>query len=764
MKNRILNSKAMSIPEALLAIVIGLIAIGSVLGIWYLTYRTWAVEHVRNRMRVNLEIGLENIKNDVRLSTTSHMSYYPSGVGPYTAISIPGADRDVNGFFTLDANRLIIWDRTIVYHVYTSGGVTELRKTVFDPRDNTLTSVQRLAQLTSVVTNGDGSSAANGGNSTTSTLFEHVVALSILPKAGEFDGYNPTRIQSNFMEFGSIRLVSGYHTIKFQVTGQNSSSTGYGIGVDAFSISPSGGLREAEIFIPPFASSGETASKVFVEGWSGNNFMNYTSNGVGDYVTLRFYYDMWHESNFENSTRDNTYLDGNDIYATMAEFAQPEDVDAADDPKWSDSMDNIVWEAGVEGSSANGDAEKADYIPTGAIDVKGITVRNLLSSANVSDDLDVIRVKFEAHSANPVTNPTAIPIKILAAYIDERDSVTANQNAVDPPTTASRIQLFFTTDPTTNQYSSTLATSIVTPGITIPAGGGAYSNLAIFDIDETKDYFITFYIDISAPSYASFWQGTLSTDVNSYLRRGNYPATASWPIGSSEGHKQVLGAELPTALDGQWTSTPHVYVTASLEGWVDTGTVTSRIYDTQVANPGYNLIDWDEYKPSSTTVQFKVRSSDDEDMAGATGWDALAWMSSKPSGLTIGAGRYVQFRGELSVAPHWTCKDHSAVNVTDAAYKAGTTTCGTCALPLRPVVSGFPWLDNVEIDWPGETHVCDIGAYMTKDSDYGIIKVSIDDTDLVKGLEFTITLSDDVLSTTYEHTLSAEVEPRNTGQ
>ena len=738
MSLKLTSKKSMSIPEVMLAITIGTVIIGSVLSLWYFTYKTWAVEHIRSKLRVDLEIGIEKMKYDIGLSSATWMSLYPSGAGPYTAVSFPQAVANANGFFTLDANDLIVWDKTVVYHTYLNGSVTELRKTVFDPRNNSLSTAQRYTQLSSVVADGDGAGALNGGNATTTTVLKDVVSLSISPAARQFDGYSPSRTRSDLFDFGSITLVAGNHDITFTITSKNASSSGFGLGVDAFSIAPSGGMREAEIYLPPFASSGDTASKTYVVGWSGDNFLDFSSNAVNDYVTLRFYYDMWQESNFDNAILDNLILTGNDLYIKLPDLTEGNVID---------------WQAVMEaGSDSAGEATKADYDDNGgvAITVSDITVRSILSNGNIDIDANLIRVMLEAHS-----DPNATPLVITAAYIDERDPLTNNQNAVNPNTSTSRIQLYFTD-----------ALGVVSAGLTIPdpndgaASTVAYSNWAIFDIDSSKDYFITFYIQTGDISY---WAGTDPTEDNSYLMKTDESSTEVWPGADLQLAIDPPGTELPT-VDDTWTSTPHIYVTATMEGWTNAGSVTSHIYDTKVDNPVYNLIAWDESEPTGTAILFKARSSDDANMTGATDWASIGGSSSNPSSLSIGSGRYVQFRGELSSVPYWTCIDHSGVSVADADYKANPVNrrCPTDTMPLLPALN-TPWIDNVEIDWPGETHVCDVSAYMTMDSDYGIVKVSIDGADLLKALQFTLTLSDVLLDVTYQEALTAEIEPKNTG-
>jgi len=718
-------NKSMTIVELLIVATLGTVVLASVLPMWIFTYKTWSVENIRTKLRVNLEIGTENIKNDIRLSSATHMRYYPQGAGPYSAISFPNALRDQNGFYNLDADEKIIWDQTIIYHVYTVPETedTELRKTVFDPRDNSLSATERYTQLSNVVDDGDGDDAStpNNGNSVTTAIFENPVQLSISPSAQEFDGYSSAFKISDNTGFGSILLDPGYHEVRFEVTGKNDASTGYKIGLDGISISPSGGLREAEFYIPPHASSGDSATEVYDEECSGYNYLKYASNAVGDFVTLRMYYDLWRESNFANSIRENTIISGNDLVIELPTLEEGSEID---------------WTAEVEAGSNNGDAEKADYddATPAPILINNVTIRCLVSSANLDSGGDLVRVKFCPHSLNTLT--------ITSAYLNEM--VQGTNDCVIPTTSDNRIRLYFTD-----------SIGGISCGITIASGDdNAYSNWAIFPIDPDKSYFVTFNV---SGGYASYWAGTEPTHDNSYLIDSaltDYSDIAVWP-------DPTRRASLSMPAEDESISSPDIIAVALLEVWSKEGSVDTEVYDTKLASPSYNNINWSEYKPFGSSVVVKARSSSDEFMAGAADWDTM-------SDSTInGSARYLQYRADLSATPYWTCVDHGGV-VSDASYKVeipgdSNKKCPTCLKYLVPFVN-CPWVDNIAVDWEGNTSICEIAGYMAQDSDYGVFKVTVDGTELIKGLNIQMTLQEDFQDNTYEATLTQESEPRNTGR
>ena len=723
MKQKKYNKSGLSLIELMLSAVLGIVLIGIVLTAWYFTYKNWALDRIRTKNRVDLQVSMERIKAELRLSSATYLSLYkPAGGSDYTAISFPmGDDNLLANFFGLDASGLINWDRSAIYYAYDNAatGHTELRRMEFTGNNAVLTdSAQRDTQLANVVANGDGSGGPNAaGASTPRVIVEKLTSLIINPQAQEFDGYSATLKKSDNVTFGSIRLASGDHDFTFEVTGKNAASSGYGLGIDALSITPSGCRQEMEVYSPLATSTADSSGKVGPNLlWSGNHFHGFDSDAVGDFITFRLYYDTWLEANFDNSVRGNTVLAGSDLSIQLPDLA---------------TGNEIAWTAEVEAGSVSGDAVKADF----ANSLSGITVRNLISSANIDSEGDLLRVKFESHSPAVAPDITDYQLTIAAAYLDQKAS---GEDCVDPPVTitpdTTRIQLYFTD-----------AAGGISQGITIPAGGTAYSNWAIFPIDSSEDYFVTFYV--TGTSFASYWAGTQAADTNSYLVGGSYADQAVWSTFTYLGHE----SSLPLG-DGDYTSSANVYALASLELWSKIGSVTTEVYDTKIADPGYNSTTWS----SSGAVSVSGRSSDDP-LMGAAAWTV---------GSVSGTGQYAQAKADLSTTPYWTCIDHSGTNVSDTAYKnVGTITCTVsgCTQYLIPGVS-TPWVDNIKVTWPGETKMCDISGYFAQDTDYGIIKLLVDGNELIKGIELDVTVYEDFQGTDYETSIKTEVEPRNTGK
>lgn len=747
------NIKGMTIPEVLISTITGAVLIGIVLSMWYFAYRNWTVENVRTRLRVNLEIAMERIKEELRLSSVTYMSLYmPGARAEYKALSFPVATRDADGFFdTVDGN--INWDRSVIYHVHNPGTGPELRRTEFTGNhDILIDETLRYNQLKDVVDSGDysGWTPIAGERGTTKLVFKGLADLTIMPQSQRFDGYSQTTKRSDNIKFGSIRLNPGYHDLRFEVVGKNANSSGYQLGIDTLSITPSGGLREAEVYTP-FNSSGDTSLKVYSEGWSGNNYLEYRANEPGDYVTLRLYYDLWRECNFDNSTRINTVIAGNEL---CAKLAMPKE------------GAEICWQAGAQTGK-----DAADY----GSSFTDSSLRNILASDNIDQNGNLIRVKFVAHSVNGLTINEAR----IAERISGDDAKPLTQLSSDVLIGATTVNVISTADfPGSGSaylytagglsdmfdYTGTTVTSFTgVTGITeafsagddvggagkllyfsddpvlageeepdgagekigddggtapgskvIPAGYYTWSNWAEFTIDQTKDYFVTFYMPLSPESYVTYWEGpvTVPATKNSYSRTGNHATESAW--------------------NGTGTTSPDIFAVETAENWVPQGTIESKIYDTKwvsAVSPDYNIIQWDSHEPDGTSISVEARASDDEHMAGATSWSPVTNGGALPGSMD--GLRYAQFKTAFTISPPY---------------------------------ADYPWVDNVTIDWPGEPKICDISGYFTQKPDYGVIELTVDGQELTKGLEFKVMVYEDFQDKRYETSLTSEVKPRNTGR
>jgi len=593
-----MNQKGFTLFEAILAFSLGGIFLATIVASWYFSSTVWKEESVRGKLRYDVERSMERIKNDIRLTDGNSILFYPAGESTYTAISFPTTTLNGSGFLTFSSNA-IDWDKTVVYHVYQVNGKYELRKTAFNSFNDS--SSARQTQLNSVVTNGQDTQGLGG---VTTTIFKaDSVSLAMVPSSPTFDGYDASVIRSENTSFGSVRLTPGNHTIRFEVTGKNADSSGYQLGIDTLYLTPSGGNgQEAEVFIPPNASSGDATTKEDLSAyginlWGGNNQLAYAANAIGDYVTIQLNYDEWVESNFSNFSRNKVGIGGTDPYLT-------------NESRESQSDSSAAWQA----------ESQTTVEASGSASMPNKSIRTILLGTQFTQQANMVRFKFLAAPGAPLT--------IGSAYFGQRNGATADF-------TASPIPLYFDNPSvlegdadgvgaTTNPGTST--------GITIPAGYHAWSNWIEYNIPAS-----------GAPNYL------LSVFIPNDAANAS---TAVWPDPSNDNSYSVDGNQAASMVPWVGYATSHnIYATAQVAGWTATGTATSPIYDTKMTSPVYNQIKWTPVLPSGASVSVKVRSSSDPNMTGATDWSLLTAKTTSPASLGgLGNQRYLQYQFTLQAA------------------------------------------------------------------------------------------------------------------
>lgn len=573
--------------------------LASVMSAWYFSGRTFQDERARYQMRYESGKVLERIKDDVRLSDGNNILFYPASGTEFTAISIPGATANNAGFLTL-TNSGITWDHTIIYHLADDGnGGTELRRVRIP--SYAASNSTRQAQLDSIVGGG-----VVAGSTVTTLIRSDDVTLRFTPTSPTFDGYSATPTTSGAVSFGSVRLSAGDHQIRFQVTGRNDASSGYEMGIDTVSLTPSGGIQEAEV-LTVTADTGDPSTIEDMSGvgfWSGNHHREYRSNTIGDYVEFETYYDQWLESNFYSMTHSNTVVDGNDPVLTIL---SREDQSAT--PAWQ----------------STGQASTSVALNQPAT---GETWRTVISSGSIVRSGQMVRFKIRAGSASLV---------IQEAYIGLRSGLT--EDLAGAPT-----QLFFDNAPQSDgavDPVGALAPGVAT-AVTIPAGQYVWTNWMETGFGSGVDYLFSCYV---SSGDAAIWQDTTPGAVHSYRVAGNSAATLDiTPLSTSDA----------------------VFAVEEIATFQASGAAISQIYDTKLDAPSYGTISWSSTLPPAAQIRLYVRTSDDRNMVGATDWSMVAPITTSPANLSgAGSERYIQFRAELDAgSPYLTLPTLDDVRIT----------------------------------------------------------------------------------------------------
>ncbi|MEA3488825.1 MAG: hypothetical protein U9R44_00580, partial [Candidatus Omnitrophota bacterium] len=312
----------------------------------------------------------------------------------------------------------------------------------------------------------------------------------------------------------------------------------------------------------------------------------------------------------------------------------------------------------------------------------------------------------------------------------------------------------------------------------IPAGSAVWSEWTAFPLirevsGNDVDYFITFFIPYlsgvtdwptgwsfdAGKTDSRYWAG--SSPHSYYLSNGDY--TTSDLI-------EAAGTPVWSGVYTNWTDPNDIYVSSKIDTWRTTGTVESQVFDTALNAPAYNQIKWSEVIPSGTDVVLKARSSASSTMSGATVWDSITGTSTNPNTLSIGSGRYVQFLAELTAEPFWETPKPSSLSYYNYINDQTTPPNPDYEFPVdsdgEPYVTGVysAWVDDVEIDWPGDERICTIAGYVAKKNSYGQAKITVDGDELSKVLSMHIKVSKEMHGKTVEEENYVDMEPRNTGR
>lgn len=600
MKRRRLRAAFTLVELSVSASVMVIVVTTAMTGFIYMT-KGVNQSNVQNELDTDVQVAMEKVKYHLRLSSLDKMFFYPShAAGPYEAISFPMArDDDGDSAIDTDESGHIIWDRTMVYHVWT-GEPHQLRLTVFEPRDGSLTDAQRQEQLESVVENGYGGLTHNGGNAHTEVVFENLFTWRLTPRGGAFDGYAAELSRDVNVTFGSCVLAPGAHTFKFSVLGRHPSSTGYQIGVDSLIVSPSGGRREAEAQLPATLQSGALAQRQYMPAgsWDGNYQLLFPAGAEGQYFTLTLDNDRWEETNFQQTgqTRENTTV------------------------LFDETCDPYDYVVGLQGLGTNwsataqtGDSEGASTAP--AL-LRGTAVRVLLRGEDMADGNWLAfngarsKVGFRADDGQAMS--------LVCAFIGECASAASNSMDVAAGT---QRQLYFGGQ----------------EGTAVPGGGQAWSDLLDFPIDRENSYVVSYLVaDVSAGGSPRSWEDTYSPHASSsfMIPGGAAPAKVDVQAAAWSSRLDVLATNCVLGVE-------HLFAT-----YPAAGSYISGIFDTHGDAPDYTEIRWSADVPGGTDIRLKVRTGDERDMSDAPAWTNVAPVPALGL-MDPGNGRYAQFMAEL---------------------------------------------------------------------------------------------------------------------
>ncbi len=438
-----------TLVEASVAMSIFVIGIAMILGGYMYLQKNSQEQLIQDELEMDLNMAVQRLQAEMRLSSLHKMTYYPASSRRYTAVSFPLLNQDGE------------WGRTVIYHTYGEGDEQRLLRTEFDSFLPSL--ADRQTQLATVVRDGNGSNAENGANAKTTTLFQHVLDWSIIPQAISYNGYSDSVQRDLQASLGFGIVDPGENTITFTVTGKDDRSGGYKIGLDTLRASASRLLWEAE---DQSVSGSLEPTVVDGELWSGYNQLLFNATTTGQTFTISFYNDGWLDTNFDS--RGNIK---SNVTVGLQETSY--DHDRRDLVLHLDG-DTINWRA----SSQTGD-EIGIGIGSG-VDFKGAALRTIIRESSMGKlrYADQCRVAFSAGSND---------LHIVEAHIDE----VIDSDDVVPDTVGNSAQILF--------YSGSKS-------CVIPEGTTVWSDDLDFPIKYDKSYAVTFLVANNEDCKPKSWE------------------------------------------------------------------------------------------------------------------------------------------------------------------------------------------------------------------------------------------------------------------
>lgn len=599
-KQNHLKKSGYSLTEVVVASSILLMTVAVGLSGYIFSLKNTYQADVQSELDADVQLAIEMLKKDIRLSSMSLVQYYPA-TPPYTAISFPIAyDTDGDGMLQRE-NKYIIWNETVIYHVKT-GTPNELIRTSFSPRDNSLDSAARFDQLEYVVKNGGHQDA------TSKVIFQNLLSWELNPRNGQYNGYDSIHTFDKNVFLGYAFLDNGDHEITFE-TVEAGQGGGYKIGIDQLMASPAATPREGETLTTK-DESGASTQVLLDRQAKGNYQLQFPATEVGDSFTAVVHNDKWTETNFENPASVK------DVEIEFNEETTPKDIVVRL------SGMNSVWD--VENQTAS-----STYSSPG-VALKGTAIRLLQKGDSIANGGFI-------QSGNPRSRlvfraSTAQALRIGNVYF----GASADDESINMGYASTPVQLNLI-----DSYGN------ASSALTIPAGHSVTSSWADIAISSTNNYLVSYTVaDNPLQDSPAIW-----VDQNVPTNSAYATARIAFITGGASYSAATLAAE-PDNWD-TLSDTSGLSIQPSLFGiglesiqtcYAPTGTFTSRIVDTTLDAPVYEQLSWTQDLPYGTALYFKVRTGNKSDLSDADSWDVIT-----PSTLiSAGYKRYVQFQAILT--------------------------------------------------------------------------------------------------------------------
>ena len=679
--------KGFTLLETVFAIAVFGLVISMTMGSWLLFMTKSNRVNTQASLDMDVRRVIERFRNEMRGTARESIIFYPVSQEPYQAVGFALTGSSADGLVQMTENGSnILWQQSVVYHVWNQSP-HQMRRTVFSNRNLDASYEDRYNQIASVVNTGKGDDACLVGESAqTMVMFENLFTGKLWHAEAKFDGYAPTANTRERINFGSLSLGPGTHTVSFTVKDKNAASSGYAVRLDRLVASVSGWPLEAELR----TTSGLSAAPYIVgQGLAGAAYgLSSASASIGDTLSVTVMNDAIEECVFIGEGRNVVFSN------TVVRF----DVDCQ--PSGFSEGVYVAKLDGQFGSTKNWScAEQTDYYRNTYYYATNCVIRiPVMADPNRTVDGEPIRYGFKKEGYGPVfqlyksTNNGGLDLQNPAfAVIDSLELPEYNSDLQPKLELTELIPLEFWQDGVKKANwaaCAKLKTLELRPSILVPIPMGS-------------TLMLQFQVTVAAYKTDCFTR----FDMARFDAKGLLPGC--WVIPGA--NTNLLGVANWMGVSGLVRQDFVPTLENIALNFADFGDYISHVFDTCSEAGAAKSLEWDADIPSGASLTMYARSGDmlTEDGFGIA--DAPAWenVSATSSGgaFSGNTGRYVQFRAAFVAQP--------------ASQYPGGGGLGSAG----PYRSATPKLRRAQFSWEGEEKYVELTADWLKSPECGTFDV-----------------------------------------
>jgi len=704
---------------------------------------------------------IENFRSEMSKTSRDSIIFYPENISPYQAVSFAlPADQDGDGLMDMNpATSNILWRQTIVYHIFNQPPKpSQMKRTQFNNRNQAASFAERYDQIAAVVAAGHGTAACLADETTqTRVMFENLFTGRLWHAEARFDGYAPVANTRERINFGVTPIQAGPQQITFTIVDKNPLSTGRKLGLDRLGVSASGWFMEAELL-----PGTDTIPKTYTGpgGASAGYGLLSSTSANGQEINLTVNNDALEECIFIGETRN--VLFSNTVVRLDTDY-RPTGFNNGVNCAKLDGLCTNTWRATEQASSAS---TFPWSIPTNLVSF--VFRIPILSDQTINAAGEPSAYGIKKSGFNPVfrvmklnTNGgvdikhasfVIIPKTELPLKSDGTVDIAAMGHSIG--STPEIIPLNVWQNGAITTWKNALPTSSTQASQLVELHNATQRNI---NVPMGSFLMLQLVVDVLPASGA----------VNNmeFLQVNREYIPGSWCL-----HQLSLTNAMTMVSTPSWTGQPNMwwlglipFLKSLVVNYPDEGDFISTVFDTTDTTGQQKNILWEVSMPAGGggSFEFYARSGNSIsetgfDIEDASAWDSLSPLSSSPpsTGISIGSGRYIQFK-----AYYVSQKSHLPPD-------AGAAISSTSPGPYRNDTPRLRW---ARVTYPGLTKYVDVAGELLKGPDCGIFTVKVNGKELVRGVTMEIEIFKDVrgiggIPIRLKSAASAEVDPRNSGK